>query len=173
MRVDGDCFLLIYIDGAYSSVTDCGGWGVVVKVYTRSGVKEYKFSGSETQCTNNKMEVCALSKALKFVEKFRERFEPDELQVLIVSDSAYVINTINQGWLVKWYMDGWCKADGKVIANNALWSSIYDSLKRQKKNGTILFFGHTSGHSGVMMNEKADRLAVAARLKLADALELK
>ena len=80
----------IYTDGACSGNPGPGGWGAVL-IY--NGV-EKQLSGSEKETTNNRMELSAVITALKALK------EP--CNVTLTTDSKYVCDAINKGWLNSW-----------------------------------------------------------------------
>ena len=80
----------IYTDGACSGNPGPGGYGAILMY---NGI-EKEISGGEKNTTNNKMEILAVLKALELLK------EP--CNVTIYSDSAYVVNTIEKGWLNSW-----------------------------------------------------------------------
>ncbi len=133
----------IYTDGACSGNPGKGGWGAVL-VYNS---KEKELCGGEAQTTNNRMELTAVIKALEALK------EPCE--VTLTTDSKYVCDAINQGWLSSWVMKGWRKADKKPVLNVDLWQELLPLL--EKHNVT---FEWVKGHNGHKYNERCDELAV-------------
>ena len=99
----------IYTDGACSGNPGPGGWGAVL-IY--NGV-EKQLSGSEKETTNNRMELSAVITALKVLK------EP--CNVALTTDSKYVCDAINKGWLNSWQKNSWKKADKKPVLNIDLW----------------------------------------------------
>jgi len=79
----------------------------------------------------------------------------------VLSDSAYVVNAHRQGWLRNWQRRGWRKADGKPVENRDLWEALLEAEAPHD-----LHFELVKGLAGHELNERADRLAVAARLAL-------
>ena len=79
--------IILYTDGACSGNPGAGGWGCVL-LY---GSNQKKLSGGEKHTTNNRMELTAVIQGLKALK------EPCEVEVY--SDSAYVINSFNNGWI--------------------------------------------------------------------------
>ena len=135
----------IYTDGACSGNPGKGGWGAVL-VY-RSAEKE--LSGGEKNTTNNRMELTAVIMALK------ELKEPCE--VTVTTDSKYVCDAINRGWLESWRKNGWRKADKKPALNVDLWEELLTLLAVHKVE-----FVWVKGHNGHPYNERCDKLAVSA-----------
>lgn len=127
-----------YTDGAYSSSRDQGGVGIV---FVRNNEIIYKYNKCIQKTTNNRCELIAVIKTLQALSKW-----VDEL--VIYSDSQYVINSINLGWQRK--------------KNKDLWS-IFDYFYEQaKKYSDNIKFVWTKGHADNMFNNMADELAVEA-----------
>ncbi len=133
----------IYTDGACSGNPGPGGWGAVL-IY--NGVKK-ELSGGEKETTNNRMELTAVIEALKKLK------EPCE--VTLTTDSKYVCEAINQGWVYSWKKRGWKKADKKPALNVDLWEELLPLLKTHKVE-----FVWVKGHAGHEFNERCDELAV-------------
>lgn len=131
----------IYTDGAAQGNPGPGGYGVVMKY--KDFVKE--LSEGFRLTTNNRMELLAVIKGLEAIKK-------DGIPVTIYSDSQYVVNSVEKGWI--W---GWVKKNFKDKANADLWK-IYIPL-HQKFNPKFVWI---RGHAGHVENERCDRLAVAA-----------
>ena len=97
--------VIIYTDGACSGNPGPGGWGSILMY--KENKKE--ISGGEKNTTNNVMELTAVIEGLKLL-KF-----PCEVE--IYSDSAYVVNAFNQGWIYNWIKNNW-KTSGKEPVKN-------------------------------------------------------
>ncbi len=132
----------IYTDGACSGNPGAGGY---CGILFYKG-KELVVSGGETETTNNRMELRAVIEALK---KLKEK-----CNVEIYSDSAYVINAINNNWLENWKNSGWKTADRKAVANQDLWESLLELLKEQE-----VTFIKVKGHSDNENNNRCDKIA--------------
>ena len=134
----------IYTDGACSGNPGPGGWGAVL-IY--NGV-EKQLSGSEKETTNNRMELSAVITALKALK------EP--CSVTLTTDSKYVCDAINKGWLNSWEKNSWKKADKKPVLNIDLWQELLPLLDKHRVE-----FIWVKGHNGHKYNEICDKLAVA------------
>lgn len=133
--------IFLFTDGASSGNPGPGGYGVVLKCAGR----EMEMSGGFSLTTNNRMELLAVIKGL-------EAIRWNNAEVHVYSDSSYVVNAINKGWLANWEKKGFAK-----VKNPDLWirfSSIY-KLHR-------VSFHWIKGHAGHPENERCDALAVAA-----------
>ena len=128
-----------YTDGSYQASRNTGGWASIICDENDNVLKElyqgHKFT------TNNREEIRAVLETLKYFK------EPSD--ITIVSDSNYVVNTINQGWVKKWF-------DEKDFSksNLDLWFNLLDLLEFHKV--TVKW---TKGHSNNNLNNRADELA--------------
>ena len=120
--------IVIHTDGACKGNPGPGGWGAVIE---QNG-GQVKLSGSEPQTTNNRMEMTAVIKGLEAVDA--------SANVLISSDSTYVINTMTKGWKRKANQELWYQLDRLVGSRNVSWRWV-------------------RGHNGDRGNELADALA--------------
>ena len=102
----------IYSDGACSGNPGPGGWGTIL-VYQGH---EKELSAAEEQTTNNRMELLG---AIMGLEQLKE-----PCKVTLVSDSRYLCESINQGWVFQWEQKGWRKADKKPALNVDLWERM-------------------------------------------------
>lgn len=141
--------LNIYTDGACSGNPGKGGWGAVL-VY--NGI-EKEISGAEMHTTNNRMELTAVIKALQLLK------EPCEVE--LTTDSKYVCDAVNKGWVYGWKKKGWIKSDKKPALNVDLWEELLQQLNIHK-----VTFIWVKGHNGHPYNEKCDKLAVSEYQKL-------
>ena len=133
--------IFLYTDGASSGNPGPGGYGVVLKC--AGMVKEMSEGFSLT--TNNRMELLAVIKGL-------EAIKWDNADVHVYSDSSYVVNAINKGWLQTWKARGYTK-----VKNPDLWMRFEPLLRRHR-----VAFHWIKGHAGHPENERCDALAVAA-----------
>lgn len=141
----------IYSDGACSGNPGPGGWGTIL-VYQGH---ERELSGAEPETTNNRMELLAAIMGMELLK------EP--CAVTLVSDSRYLCESINQGWVFQWEKKGWRKADKKPALNVDLWERMLVQLRRHQT--TVQW---VKGHNGHPYNERCDVLAVKAYLAIKD-----
>ena len=119
-------------------ISSKGGWGSIICDESENIIQE--LCGGFTNTTNNRMELRAVLETLRYFK------EPAELE--ITSDSQYVVNSINEGWVQKWFED---KDYSKK--NLDLWFELLDYLQFHKV--TMLW---TKGHANNDMNNKVDEL---------------
>ena len=134
----------LYTDGACRGNPGRGGWGAIL-VY---GSKEKELSGGEPITTNNRMELMAAIEGLAALRV--------PCEVTLTSDSKYLVDAINKGWLESWKKNGWRKADKSAVLNVELWKKI-DMLLAVHDVSFVWVHGHT-GHP---YNERCDALATA------------
>ena len=134
----------IFTDGACSSNPGPGGWGAVLRY--KGNTRE--LSGGERETTNNRMELTAVIEALSALK------EPCD--VTLTSDSKYVIDAIQKGWVYGWKKKGWIKSDKKPALNVDLWEQLLPLLAYHQVE-----FVWVKGHAGHPENERCDQMAVA------------
>jgi ribonuclease HI len=133
--------ITIYTDGAAKGNPGPGGYGVVLKY------KEHRKELSEgfRKTTNNRMELLAVIAGL-------ESLKQEGQQVTIFSDSKYVVDSVEKGWI--W---GWEKKNFKDKKNPDLWKRFIKVFRKHKVK-----FQWLRGHAGDIENEICDQLAVKA-----------
>ena len=141
--------VIIYTDGACSGNPGPGGWGAIL-MYNETS-KE--ISGANKDTTNNIMEITAVLEALKLLK--------EECEVKIYSDSAYVVNAFNQGWIYNWKKNNWKTASKEPVKNQELWEELYSLVQKHKVE-----FIKLKGHSDNEYNNRCDFLATSAIKKL-------
>ncbi len=134
----------IYTDGACKGNPGAGGWSAILEFEGR----EKELCGGERLTTNNRMELTAAIEGLSALK------EP--CAVTLYSDSQYLINAINKGWLVGWKQRGWKKADKSQVLNDDLWRTLDELLSKHEVE-----FIWVRGHDGHEYNERCDALASA------------
>lgn len=132
----------IYTDGACSGNPGPGGWGAIL-MYNEH---KKEISGSEPETTNNKMELTAVIKALECLKR--------ECEIDLYSDSAYVINAFEKGWIYNWRENGWRTKDKEEVKNRELWEKLYEQTKVHK-----IIWNKVKGHSDNESNNRCDKIA--------------
>ncbi len=135
----------IYTDGACTGNPGKGGFGAIL-IYNGT---EKKISRGYRKTTNNRMELMAAVESLKLLK------EPCNVE--LYSDSKYLTDAINKGWLESWVKNGWRKADKKKVLNVDLWQEL-----RQMLEVHSVTFIWVKGHAGNKYNEICDVMAVDA-----------
>lgn len=133
--------IIIYTDGAASGNPGPGGYGVVL-LY---GPHRKELSEGFSLTTNNRMELLAVIKGLETLTR-------DNLKVKIYTDSKYVSEAVNQGWLFQWEAKRF-----KKKKNIDLWKRFLKIYRKFE-----IEFIWIKGHAEIPENERCDRLAVEA-----------
>ncbi|MEY8516151.1 ribonuclease HI [Lachnospiraceae bacterium 29-84] len=141
----------IYTDGAARGNPDGpGGYGAVLAYMDPKGrIYKKEISAGYKKTTNNRMELMAAIRGLQELNR--------PCRVELYSDSKYLVDAFNQGWISGWLEKGWKKADGKPVKNIDLWQELLRAVAPHKVR-----FIWVKGHDGHVMNERCDKLATAA-----------
>ncbi|MBL4710039.1 MAG: ribonuclease HI [Flavobacteriales bacterium] len=131
----------IYTDGAAKGNPGNGGYGAVLL----SGKYRKELSEGFIKTTNNRMELLSVIVAL-------EQLKNENSQVTVFSDSKYVVDSVEKGWVFNWEKKGFLKKK-----NIDLWKRF---LIIYRKHQVKLQW--VKGHAGNELNERCDQLAVAA-----------
>jgi len=110
---------------------------------------EREISGSEADTTNNRMELRAVVESLRVLKK--------PCRALVHTDSAYIANAFNDGWINNWIKRGWRTAAKKPVKNKDLWVDLLAAMDIHDVK-----FVKVKGHSTNVINNRVDELAVAA-----------
>lgn len=142
----------VYTDGGCRSTAQKKGSSVnnddksAYAFFLKSGGKELLKGGFDRGKTNNYMEIKAVVEALKHINNTNRMVD-------IKSDSMYVVNSINKGWMKGWKKRGWKKSDNSVPANVELWKE----LDQQFSRFPFIAINHVKGHNGDEFNELVDK----------------
>lgn len=131
----------VYTDGGCYGNPGPGGWATIIY----DNFRPIEISGHETDTTNQRMELKAAIEALKHLEHPR--------RVRLFSDSAYLINGMNQQWFIKWKQNGWKNSKKKPVENPDLWKELVELSKYH-----TVEWRKIKGHSGIGANERCDAL---------------
>ena len=132
----------IYTDGACSGNPGPGGWGAILMY----GNNRKEISGGEAHTTNNRMELTAAKAALEALQELCD--------VELYSDSAYLINAFNQGWIDSWLKNGWRTSQKQAVENKDLWEALIALTKIHNVR-----FLKVKGHADDVLNNRCDALA--------------
>lgn len=139
----------IYTDGACSGNPGPGGYAAIIMA---DGNKK-EIYGAKENTTNNQMELMAAIEGLKALKR--------PCEVTLYSDSAYLVNAYNNGWIYGWKKNGWKTSSKEPVKNIELWQEI-EALRQIH---TVTFV-KVKGHADNEYNNRCDELAVAAIQKL-------
>ena len=138
----------IFTDGACSGNPGAGGWGAIL----RYNGAEKELSGGEAETTNNRMELTGVIEALSALK------EP--CNVLLTTDSKYVVDSITKGWVYGWQKKGWIKSDKKPALNPDLWEQLLALTDIHEVRCHWV-----KGHAENEKNNRCDQMAVAESRK--------
>ncbi len=136
--------VIIYTDGACSGNPGPGGYAAILMC---DGAQK-EISGGEQETTNNRMELRGPIEALKLLK--------EKCDVEIYSDSAYVVDSFEKGWVYSWKKNGWKRKDGP-LKNSELIRELYDLCMFHNVKWIKV-----KGHADNAFNNRCDALAVAA-----------
>jgi ribonuclease HI len=137
---------IVYTDGACSGNPGPGGWAWAVPDGRWA-------AGASPATTNQRMELTAALEALRTLGGPLD----------VVTDSTYVANCFRDKWYVGWHRRGWRNSQGKPVANRELWEPLIELVL-----ATGSTFRWVKGHSGDVLNDFVDQLAVEAARAQAD-----
>ncbi len=141
--------VMIYTDGACSGNPGPGGWGAVLFY----GAHKKEISGGDKATTNNRMEIQAVIEGLALLK------EP--CTVKVYSDSAYVVNCFQKGWIHGWLRNGWKNSKKEPVENQDLWKQLWELMGKHKVE-----YVKVKGHSDNEWNNRCDELAREAIKRL-------
>jgi ribonuclease HI len=144
--------IIIYTDGSSLGNPGPAGWGSVL-LFPEGKVIE--LGGREKESTNNRMEIMGAIEALREVSNKK----PEVKKVSIHTDSSYLLNGITM-WVYAWQKNGWMTKIKEPVLNKDLWEELFRldfSLKAKYKIEWV----KVSGHAGVHLNERCDKIATS------------
>ena len=141
---DGGCFR----NGKANAV---GGYGYILLDFENKKKKEGKAAYKGT--TNNIMELKGVIEGLKQLKT--------KCNVKIFTDSQYVVNGFNKGWIDSWQKNDWKTSAKKPVKNKELWMELLELTKKHNCE-----FNWVKGHNDNLWNEHCDKLANIAMNEL-------
>jgi ribonuclease HI len=135
----------VFTDGGCLGNPGPGGYGVIII----AGETRIELAEGFRLTTNNRMEMMACLAALRAL--------PPPSDIILHSDSRYVINGINKGWARRWRADRWMRTRSEPAENSDLWAQLLDLCDSHRVR-----FVWVHGHTGQRENERCDALAGAA-----------
>jgi len=140
----------IFTDGACLENPGPGGWAAVFNTANKCST----ISGNEKTTTNNRMELKAVIEAFK-----RVLIKNKNAEYELYSDSAYVVNSINNGWIDKWQQNNWKTTKNDDVKNRDLWEEFAYLKNKVESLGIYIQIIKIKGHAGNTFNELVDKLA--------------
>ncbi|MCF7974016.1 MAG: ribonuclease HI [Phycisphaerae bacterium] len=138
----------IYTDGGCLGNPGPGGYGVVMMC----GSHRKELCAGYRLTTNNRMELLASIVALESLK--------EQCEVVLHTDSQYVVNGIEKGWAAKWRSNRWMRNKTDKAVNPDLWARLLDICEKHQ-----VTFKWVKGHAGHRENERCDQLANGAGLR--------
>ena len=116
---------------------------------SKGEVHERELSQGYEKTTNNRMEMMGVIAALEALRR--------PCQIDLYTDSQYVVNAFEKGWIRNWQKNGWKTASKEPVKNKELWERMLKAA-----SGHDLTFHWVKGHAGHPENERCDKLATEA-----------
>ena len=138
----------IYTDGGASPNPGLGGWAAVLLSPAHGAERE--LWGAEADTTNNRMELTAAIQALRALKR--------PCQVELHTDSTYLRNAFERGWIEKWRRNGWRTATREPVQNQDLWEELWDLSQVH-----TVRWHWVKGHAQDPHNERCDALVQRAK----------
>ena len=144
---------LVWTDGACSGNPGPGGWAAIV--VPPGPADPVELSGGEAHTTNDRMEYTAALEGLRFL--------PPGSIACVVTDSRLMLDSMTK-WIAGWKRKGWRTAGGDPVKNQDLVKALDAEIARHSEVRWHWVKGHETGaeHAHKALNDRADRLAVAA-----------
>ena len=133
----------IFTDGACSGNPGPGGYAAII----RKQGKDIELYAGFKLTTNNRMELMACIAALEYLE--------DVSDVIVFSDSKYIVDAVEKGWAQKWKQNNWMRNKRDKAENSDLWGKLLSLIETHR-----VIFKWVRGHNGHPENERCDFLAV-------------
>jgi len=134
------------VKGGHVKSSDKAAWAYLIK----HNDQKYTDSVGIYGATNNQMEISAVLEALRHLY----RLKLTEKKIILISDSKYVLDSINKGWLANWARNNWRNSTKKEVKNRDLWEAIFKALPHFPK----IKFEWTKGHGSNTGNNYVDVL---------------
>lgn len=141
----------IYTDGAArGNPNGPGGYGTVLHYTdTKGTLHTRELSQGYVKTTNNRMELMAAIVGLEALNR--------PCEVMLYSDSQYLVNAFNQNWIGSWQKKGWKRGKNEPVKNVDLWKRLL--MAKEPHQVTFIW---VKGHAGHPENERCDELATTA-----------
>ncbi|WP_185855615.1 ribonuclease HI [Blattabacterium cuenoti] len=133
----------IYTDGSSKGNPGIGGYGVFIEIFYKNYYKKIIISEGFRFTTNNRMELLAVIIGLEKIKK---------KNIIVFTDSKYIVNTIQKGWIYKWKKDNFLNKK-----NVDLWKRLLNVFDKR-----FIFFHWIKSHNNHYINDYCDRLSIAA-----------
>ena len=140
----------LYSDGSSRGNPGPGGYGTILQYVDTKGVlHEREYTEGFAATTNNRMELMGVIRGLEELNR--------PCKVEVISDSKYVTDAFNSGWVESWIKNGWKLSNKKDVKNRELWERLLAAMESHE-----VTFTWVKGHAGHPENERCDQLATAS-----------
>lgn len=140
----------LYSDGSSRGNPGKGGYGTILSYTQADGsLYEREYSCGYKMTTNNRMELLGVIRGFKELRT--------ACNVEVYTDSAYIVNAFNQGWIDSWIKKGWKRGKNQPVLNADLWKELLECSSKHKVK-----YIWVKGHAGHSYNERCDTLATSA-----------
>lgn len=143
--------ITMYTDGAARGNPDGpGGYGTILSFVDSKGQEHIKeLSAGYRKTTNNRMEMMAVIAGMEALNR--------PCEIVVYSDSQYVVKAFNEHWLDGWIKKGWKRGKNEPVKNVDLWKRLLAAMEKHQVS-----FQWVKGHNGHPQNERCDELATTA-----------
>jgi ribonuclease HI len=141
--------VIMHTDGSTLGNPGAGGYATILRFKD----KEKEISGGFQSTTNNRMELLACIEGLKALKQ--------KCSVIVFSDSKYLVDSMSNGWVIKWRNNNWIKKDGHKVLNSDLWKILLEFVEQNDVE-----FKWIRSHNIDKSNQRCDFLAKEASKKL-------
>lgn len=147
--------IVIYSDGGAKGNPGKGGYGAILlfKNYRKELSEGFRLT------TNNRMELLGVIKALESLKR-------EDIPIVVYSDSKYIVDAINKGWLKNWIRKNWKRGKNEEVKNVDLWKRMQKLLENRD-----IIFKWVKGHNGIEENERCDELVNLAIKEKSDNID--
>ena len=153
----------IFTDGACSENPGAGGWAAVFNTADKCKI----ISGNEKSTTNNRMELKAVIEAFKYILNKRQK----NVEYELYSDSAYVVNSINNCWIDKWQQNNWKTTKNDDVKNKDMWEELSILMNKAFSLGVDVKIIKIKGHTGNTFNELVDKIAKEESMRAKEGID--
>lgn len=137
----------LFSDGSSRGNPGPGGYGTILQYVDTKGVlHEREYTEGFADTTNNRMELLGVITGLEALNR--------PCNVEVISDSKYVTDAFNQGWIDGWIKSNWKTSAKKPVKNVDLWERLLKAMENHQVK-----FTWVKGHAGHPENERCDSLA--------------
>ena len=149
--------ITIHTDGSCHGNPGPGGWAAIIEI---PDWKNATLRGGALETTNNRMELTAAIEGLRELERITGASEEP---VVVRSDSKYLCDAFNRGWIENWHRNRWRTAKREPVKNRDLWYEL-EALTKGKKITWSWIKGHTGDHFNELCDQIANEEAEIARV---------